>query len=231
MSVPSYESINDELGWAHCYFVQGAMSPGYRVNELLSPPVTGWSHVVIRDGEKQCMIFDPYTLSTFTVSHRSMEYASLRTPKQAFRPGSMCKHLRAKWASYEELGFRGDFGMAAHIMRALGEEPPAIKSHLIEVDDFGDPIETNVARRGKVVQEELKKLVKRNSKRGKVLEWFLAEGGGPKSLQVCMETFKITRSNALSYLFMLNKDHGIGYVLGGNTATVQVPGDINPFSE
>lgn len=229
MSVPSYESITEELGWAHCYFVQGNMSPGYRVNELLNPPVTGWSHVIVKDGDKQCMIFDPCSLSTLTVSHRSMEYASLRIPNLPFKSSSLISQIKNKWHEREELSMSCDFGMASHILRAFGVEPPAIK--MPEVDDFGDPLQNQVARRGKTEQEALKKPVKRNSKRGKLLSWFLAEGGGPKSLQVCMDVFKISRSNALSYLFMLNKDHGIGYVLGGNTATVHIPGNIDPFQD
>ena len=40
----------------------------------------------------------------------------------------------------------------------------------------------------------------------------------------------MTRSNALSYLYMLQKDHGIGYELVGDIASINLPnGCTNPF--
>ncbi len=53
---------------------------------------------------------------------------------------------------------------------------------------------------------------------------------GTRSVREAMAEFSMTRSNALSYLYMLQKDHGIGYDLVGDTATVKLPeGCTNPF--
>lgn len=224
MAAPTFDLLTDDIGWGRVYFARGDRSPGVRVNEVTDPPYPGYGHVIVLDSEKSCTLFCPFTFTTYNVSHRSMEYASLRCGVQSPQIGRLADHIKRKWADWSKLGSRVDFGMAAVILRKLGFEAPAIAYEV-------DPEEPPAQRKGKAIQEELKKPVKRNSKRGKVLTWFLADGGGPKAIQGCMAEFGISRSNALSYLFMLNKDHGIGYSLGGNTATVHIPGNIDPFLE
>jgi hypothetical protein len=79
------------------------------------------------------------------------------------------------------------------------------------------------------VENELKKPVPREGKRGKFLAWFL-EKGGSASVREAMAEFGISRSNALSYLFLLKKDHGIGYELVGDSASIALPkGCSDPF--
>ena len=233
MTVPSYELIKDNIGWARVYWARGDLeSKSARINEVQNPPTIGWSHVIIMDNPKQCTIFCPFTFQTYQVSKRSAEYASLRTPEQKLNITSLGKHLLEKWATWTKLGMRRDFGMAAIVLRAFGIEAPVTeRSAGLEYDDFGDPIEPVIEsnRKGKQSEEELKKPVKRNSKRGEVLAWFLEDGGGPKSVHAAMAVFKTTRSNILSHLFILQKDHGIGYSLASNTATVFVPGKVDPF--
>lgn len=224
MTAPTYELLTDDIGWGRIYFARGDKSPGARVNEVVDPPYPGYGHVIVMDQEKSCTIFCPFTFTTYNVSHRSMEYASLRQGLKTPEATQIAHHIQSKWAEWTKLGSRVDFGMAAVVLRKLGFEAPAV------VVDF-DPTEPPPQRKGKALGEELKKPVKRKSKRGKVLAWFLADGGGPKAIQACMAEFGISRSNALSYLFMLNKDHGIGYVLGGNTATVIIPGNVDPFTD
>lgn len=224
MTAPTYELLTDDIGWGRIYFARGDKAPGARVNEVTDPPYPGYGHVLIMDHEKSCTIFCPFTFTTYNVSHRSMEYASLRQALQTPSPGRIAEHLKNKWEGWQDLGTRVDFGTAAVALRKLGFEAPAITLQT-------DPMEPPAQRRGKALEDELKKPVKRNSKRGKLLAWFMSDGGGPKAIQACMAEFGITRSNALSYLFMLNKDHGIGYVLGGNTATVMIPGDVDPFTD
>ncbi|AJD82808.1 hypothetical protein [Achromobacter xylosoxidans] len=233
MTAPSYEMIKDNFGWARVYWARGDLeSKSARVNEVQNPPVIGWSHAIIIDGAKQCTIFCPFTFQSYQVSKRSAEYASLRTPEQRLNLVTLTTHLLKKWAIWVHLGMRRDFGMAAIILKAFGVEPPVTElSAGLEYDDFGDPIEpkTEGSRKGKQSEEEIKKLVKRTSKRGEVLAWFLEDGGGPKSIHAAMAVFKTTRSNILSHLFILQKDHGIGYSLANNTATVFVPGKVDPF--
>lgn len=233
MTAPSYELIKDNFGWARVYWARGDLeSKSARINEVQNPPTIGWSHVIIIDNPKQCTIFCPFTFQSYQVSKRSAEYASLRTPEQRLNMAALTTHLLKKWAVWVHLGMRRDFSMAAIILKAFGVEPPVAElSAGLEYDDFGDLIEPAIEsnRKGKQSEETLKKPVKRTSKRGEVLAWFLEDGGGPKSIHAAMAVFKTTRSNILSHLFILQKDHGIGYSLASNTATVFVPGKVDPF--
>ena len=69
--------------------------------------------------------------------------------------------------------------------------------------------------------------MKRSSKRGKILEFFMPNA---RSIREAMAEFGHTRSNVLSHLFMLQKDHGVGYTLVGDAATVALPpGCTDPF--
>lgn len=226
MTAPTYELLTDDIGWGRVYFARGDRSPGARVNEVTDPPYPGYGQVIVMDGDKSCTLLCPFTFSVYNVTHRSMEYASLRKAFQTPSIDRLASHLKENWAHWAKLGSRVDFGMVASVLRKMGFEAPVV-ADLVNVDVNEPPAQ----RKGKAFEEELKKPVKKSSKRGKVLSWFLADGGGPKSIQACMAEFGISRSNALSYLFMLNKDHGIGYVLGGNTATVVIPGNVNPFEE
>lgn len=226
MTVPTYELITDKVGWARIYFSKGDKSPGVRVNEVIDPPFPGWGHVIIMDGEKSCTIFCPFSFRTFSVSHRSMEYASLSEGHRLPTAEELGARIKTKWLEWAALGVRADFGMAAVVLKNLGFEAPAILE--IAKIDLNEP---PANRKGKELGEKLLKPVKMKSKRGQVLQWFLADGGGPKPIQAAMAEFDTTRSNILSHLFMLNKDHGIGYHLSGNTATVQVPEGVDPFGE
>lgn len=225
MTVPTYELLTDDLGWGVVYFARGDRSPGARVNEVTDPPFPGYGQVFIMDGERACTLFCPFTFQAFTVSHRSMEYASLKNAQALPSRERLADHLKSKWLDWARLSVRVDFGMAAVVLKKLGYEAPAITELVVAESD------RPTRRKGKELGEELKKPVKKNSKRGKFLAWFLADGAGPKSIQAAMAEFDMTRNNALSYLFMLNKDHGIGYILSGNTATVMVPGNVNPYGE
>ena len=85
--------------------------------------------------------------------------------------------------------------------------------------------DANKERGGKPVADNLLKPVKRDGKRGKVLEWFM-DTGEARSVREAMAEFEASRSSVLSYLHNLNKDHGIGYVLVGDTALVSMPADV-----
>lgn len=78
---------------------------------------------------------------------------------------------------------------------------------------------------GKPAAEKVLKPIKVGSKVHAVLEYFNKEHGA--SVTEAMTHFKTTRSNVLSGLFLLNKNHGLGYVLRGDVAVLTVPpGDL-----
>lgn len=73
---------------------------------------------------------------------------------------------------------------------------------------------------GKPAADKLLKPVKLNSKRGQFLKWFL---DGNRGVDQAMEHFGMTRNSVLTYWAALNRDHGIGYLLTGNTIEVILP--------
>ena len=58
------------------------------------------------------------------------------------------------------------------------------------------------------------------------------EKGGFCTLAQITEHFDIARSNALSYLYNLHKDHGLGYAVDGDNVVLWLsPGCASPFSD
>jgi hypothetical protein len=224
---PTIEMITERMGWAQVYWVQGAVPKHWdHRNEVSDPPCPGWSLCYVIRSFKTVTLFCPFTFQTFSVSPASSEFHSLRTPffDGKYRPDFMSKYLPEKWAMFLVANERRDFDMAAVVMKELGLEIP-MNLPTSEADPTKE-------RGGKETEVALKKPVKRDSKRGKFLEFFLADGGGLKSIREVMAQFDITRSNALSYLYMLQKDHGIGYKLVGDGAEVSLPeGCADPFGE
>ena len=134
------------------------------------------------------------------------------------RVGAM---LKRKWDQYQGWGWQRDYDVATMVFKKLGLPVP-------EQVMLGGEADTRT-KGGKDVATRLLKPVKRSGKRGKFLAWFL-DADGTRSVREAMVEFSMTRSNALSYLYMLQKDHGIGYVLVGDNASVTLPeGCDSPF--
>lgn len=173
------------------------------------------------EGEKRSTIFCPYSLTAFTVPNSCAELASAREPKE-WRRDFMVGTIVRNWEESQKFGFQKDYDTAAMVLKRLDAEVP----HRILTAAGEDTRE----RGGKQVEASLKKPVKRKGKRGDFLAWFLEGDAHARPVREAMAHFGMTRSNVLSYLFILQKDHGIGYVLQGDLATVQLPeGVTNPF--
>ena len=213
-------SIADGLELRHIYWVKGQTPKGSSYNNRVSdPPTSGWSHAIVIMGEKRGTIFCPFAFESFSLKMDAAEIAQSKpsevTPE---RIEWFKKHLLARWNEYQTLGLLKDYDTAALIMKRLGLEPPA--------DLLKGGEEDTRTRGGKEVSTKLLKPVKRNGKRGRFLQYFL-DNDGSRSVREVMAEMEMTRSNALSYLFTLNKDHGIGYHLIGDTATLELPeGDL-----
>lgn len=218
--LPSFERVTDKLGWAQVYWTIGKTKD--RNAEAQDGPCAGWSHVFVLPGDKRTTIFCPYSFESYQLSNRSSEVRAMRGPREGFRHEWAKEHLPRKWEQLAAFGFQRNYDLAAVVLKELGLEVP----RNLPAGDGGEAKE----RGGKPVESALKKPVKRGSKRGSFLAWFLSDGGGPKSIREAMAEFGITRSNALSYLFMIQKDHGIGYRLVGDAAEVVLPdGCEDPF--
>lgn len=214
--------LADGVEWLHVYWVRGDTPRGRQRNAVKDPPCSGWQHAVVLRGPKRSTIFCPYTLEGFTVPNDCAELAGAVQSRDPADAESVARRIRDKWNECQELGWARDYDTAALVLRRLGSEVPA---SLVK----GGEVDTR-KKGGKEVEEALKKPVKRSGKRGKFLEWFL-EGGGSRSVREAMAEFGMSRSNALSYLYMLQKDHGIGYELVGDVATVSLPACDSPFDD
>lgn len=213
----------EDLEWIHVYYVCGS-SPKGSVHryDVSDPPCSGWQHALLIPGVKRATLFCPFTLQAYSVRPNCAEVATAREPKD-FPRDYVVGLIHEKWAEMQARGWARDYDTAALVLRRLGAEVP------VQVMRGGE--EDTRRKGGKEVAVSLEKPVKRSGKRGKFLEWFLA-GGGSRAVREAMAEFGMSRSNALSYLYMLQKDHGIGYDLVGDVATVRLPdGCVNPFDD
>lgn len=215
--------VAEGLEWKEVYWVRGHLPKYYPTkNAVTDPPCSGWQHAFILTGEKRSTIFCPYSFGAYTVSNNCMEIVEATDPDE-FRQEFMVQHMERKWAEYQGYGYQRDYDTCALVLRRLGAPVPA------QIMTGGG--EDDRKRGGKEVGSRLLKPVKETSKRGKFLTWFLDEDG-TRSVREAMAEFAMTRSNALSYLYMLQKDHGIGYNLVGDMATIVLPeGCTDPFNE
>lgn len=216
--------VADNLEWKNVYFIQGAAPKHARLrNAVKDPSNSGWTLCFVLVGEKRSTLFNPWSFESWTVPNDCLEVSAAEEPRDEFRVAHMEELMREKWAKLQGAGFMRDYDTCALVMRRLGWAVPA------QVLTGGG--EDTRKKGGKDVATRLLKPVKRASKRGKVLAWLL-ENDGSRSVREAMVEFSVTRSNALSHLYMLQKDHGIGYELVGDVATVTLPdGCMDPFDE
>lgn len=243
--MPRLYRMAEGLFFGKIYWVIGDMPTTSRQrNEVKSPPNAGWSHAILIDkGGKLVTLFCPYTLEAFQVSRNSMEVQSMSmdvryvpNPKNpmnniedGFQPWSQDRQARLltmvmnAWEMAGRLALPGkDFDTAAVVINMLGGDVP-----LRVIAEGAEPDKPRGGKEADVLG--LLKPVKPNSKRGLVLAFFLPQ---PRSIREAMAEFGYSRSNVLSHLFILQKDHGIGYTLTGDAATILLPeGCTDPFAE
>lgn len=231
-------NVADGLSWRHIYWVNGPTKGGTgmgfpargdtfklesrrAVFAVQDPPVNGWSSAFVIEGDKRSVIFCPFSLTSYQVPNTCAELLSAKEPKE-WRKDFMVGVVTKAWAEAQKFGFSKDFDTAAMVLKRLGAEVP----HRVVTADGED----TRSRGGKEVEAEMKKPVKRKGKRGDFLTWWMAGDAMARPVREAMAHFGMTRSNVLSYLFILQKDHGIGYALQGDLATIQLPvGVTDPF--
>lgn len=219
--------VADGVEWLRIYWVRGYLKKGSRFrNEVQDPPCAGWQHAFVlrndsSNSKKLATIFCPYTMEAYQVSNQSSELATAKDGAE-FRASSVQEKLTTNWTKCQTRGWQRDYDICTLIMKKMGwEVPPQIM--------VGGEEDTR-KKGGKDGGNTLIKPVVAKGKRGKFLQWF-ADNDYSRSVREAMAHFSITRSNALSYLYMLNKDHGIGYELVGDTATINLPeGCTDPFN-
>lgn len=213
--------LADELQWARIYWIAGSPKRGQEYSPAVSaPPCSGWCGAVIVPGPKRSTLFCPYTFEAFTVPNDCGELRGAKMD-EAMDPKRLANLMREKWAIMQARGWHKDYDTAALVFKRLGEPVPE------QMLKGGE--EDTRKKGGKEAETSLTKPVKLEGKRGRFLAWFLGKGGSA-SVREAMAEFGMSRSNVLSYLYMLKKDHGLGYELVGDTATVRLPEGVdNPF--
>lgn len=242
---PRLYKIADGLFFGKIYWVMGDMpSTSRQRNEVKSPPNAGWSHAFLIDkGGKMVTLFCPFTLEGFQVSRNSMEIMSMSmdvryvpSPKNPMnnvedgwqewtqdRQDRLLKIIVSAWEMAGRLSLPNkDYDTAAVVISMMGGNVP-----LRVIPEGAEPDKPRGGKEADVLG--LLKPVKRESKRGLVLQFFLPK---PRSIREAMAEFGYSRSNVLSHLFILQKDHGIGYTLTGDAASITLPaGCTDPFAE
>ena len=214
-----YVNFKAGIYWASVYWVVGNVPAGStRRNEVSSPPNAGWSSCFVIDPDRESKtvkLFCPYTFQSFTVSRRSMEFDSLK-PKHFVRQFFLT-HLPQTWIEMRNRGWERDFTTAAHVMEAAGFEVP-------EAGEQRPP--KSIGGGGKPAAKALSKAVKRTGRKGEVLTILMAT----PSILAVTEKLGIDRKNVLSQLFLLKKNHGIGYKVEGDAVEIELPeGVSDPF--
>lgn len=236
-----WTEVTPGLGFASVYWVRGSTKPGLdgRHNEVTDPPTSGWSTTyVLYDplDEGVVTLFNPYSFKAHKVSRQSAEFATLKPSKhdsvewaaQVPKDAPMyatsvhwhVQSMKAKWRDYQRGSEPRDFDVAAEVLKLLGGP---------EMDKRKEGRKA-IAAAGKAVAAALAKPVKRKGRKGEVLAWFV-EAGLRGNLNKLCEALGIDRKNVLSQLYLLKKDHGIGYSISGDEVDVTLPeGCDDPFA-
>lgn len=210
------EEVAPGLFWGRVYWIRGDSPTKDRklMNEVKDPPTSGWGHAFLIDrGGKLVTLFSPFTMDAYQVTRTSAEVLGME-PAAPFDRERAVGHVMQTWQMVANFGWMKKFDEAAMVLQALGAEVP------LRTAAEGEGAEPEV-RGGKEADAlGLLKPVKRSGRRGQVLAFFLQ---GTRSAREAMAEFGVTRSNLLSQLYLLQKDHGIGYALVGDAVSVTLP--------
>ena len=241
--MPRLYKLAEGLSYGRIYWVSGDLPTNNRQrNEVTAPPSAGWSHCCLIDkGGQLVTLFCPYSLESFQVSRTSYEVTSMcmdskwvpnpKNPANRIEDGykswdeedtiKVIAIIQRNWDIFGKLNMSGkDFDTAAVVLQMLGVGAP-----LRITSENTEPEKPRGGKEADVLG--LLRPVKPESVRGRILAFFLPR---PRSIREAMAEFGYSRSNVLSHLYMLTKEHGIGYALSGDAATIILPpGCSDPF--
>lgn len=214
-----------DIEWRRVYWQPGQPKGTRFTAEVSDAPCSGHQAALFwRDG-KRFRIFCPYSMKSFSVSDQSQEYAG-SAPCETFDREYVTQLIQRKWANHEKLGIPADFDTASEALQRLGGIAPQRKPET-------RPEDTEKRAGGKYPAPKLLKPIVDGSKKAEVFKFF-REGG--RSVNEGCKHFSregaiMSRSNLLSQLFCLHRDHGIGYSLNGDRVALQVPGEVDPIQQ
>lgn len=209
------------------YYMRGtpprSVSTNFRIKD---PPTSGRSFAFVLGAEdaRRLTLFCPFTFQSYQVPPDAGEIQQEQAAMTDLRLTHLIELITANWYRYVRLGFQRDYDVAALVLTKLGADVPTVS--IADVPEFqeGEIVkEKKVRKGGKPSATELIKPVNRESKRGQVAEFFL--GSEHKPIRECMARMGMTRNSVLSALYVLNKDHGLGYETINDTAAIDIPID------
>ena len=197
-------------------YYQKGDGKGMKFWGVSNPPTHGNSHAFVIPPEKHTgmiTLFCPYSMQAFVIKENSLEVH--RAPDIELTDKYRKSLIRIIMENWDAGGEGKSYSTAITVLKFLGAPVPELK----QVDELAP--EKRKSTGGKPVADKLIKLVKKNSKRGKIAEFFMQ---GQKTLFEAMSLFGVTRSGALTHLHNLNSTHGLGYVLNANnTVDILIP--------
>ncbi len=218
---------DQSLSLERVYFTPGGSPKTWLYRAAVNTaPVCGYAMCLILRGEKRATILALSSLEAFTVPNKAGELHNT-TVYDLEEPGMTEKIiacLNNSWTKYCELGMQKSYDTVAVILNMLGAEIPTQAP--IAVHRPGKAIKKD-KKGGKEAADTLTKPVKKTSKRGIVAAYFAK--GDSQSLRACMAELEMSRSNVLTHLHGLHKDHGVGYELLNDTARLVLPADCDSF--
>ncbi len=203
------------------YFMNGTAPKGTRHPfALTDPPTSGHGHVVVIRGEKRSTLLCPFSLRSYQMMNHFAEVAAGKVVQ--VEPLRLASLITKNWEDCVAMGLQRDYSVAALVLTELGAEVP--KMAPVELAE-GEVAKT---QGGKPANPAILRVVKPSSKRGEVALFF--HSATPQSVHEAMARLGLTRSGVLSHLFCLHRDHGVGYTLANDCATLLVPDGFDLFA-
>lgn len=221
----------DGLKLYDVYYYRGSVPKHWGVYpSIKEPPNSGQSTALVIDPggaseKRRLTLFCPYTLQDYKLPVDAIELRA-ELLMTASRRRWFVEKIREKWEQSCRFGWQRSYDVAALVLTRLGGEVPTTAPAASEEVRA----RREEKRGGKRAGRELVKPVRKESKRGQVAALFLEQN--VRSLREAMARLGMTRSGVLTHLFGLHRDHGLGYELTGDTATVTLPKGVEtPFGE
>jgi len=234
MGMRRMNKMVDGLWRSKIYWTYGAAPRDAPPSCVDDPPSSGWSSVLVLEDGPNRLVLCPWSLRSYRIVPGSHEWSSMHgildPETDAEKVEWFGAHLVRKWAECARHGLANvDWDLAARVMRMLGVEPPSeAEVAAIPIAPYAKPPKPPQAKQqGGGEAKAPFKPVKRQGRKGEVLEAILA---GKTSVEALTGQFGITRSNLLSQLFLLRRDHGIGYTVSGDQLALQVPEGVEVFA-
>jgi hypothetical protein len=230
------------------YWTYGSAPRDMAASDVDDPPTSGWSTVMIMDDPdpKKWQLFCPYSFRGYRVRKDSYEALSF-----AGTGGSDGHSAASNFRDVGQKYFRESLPQkwAEHVRFATTNADWKTAEKVFKLLDIKPPTEEEINRKGRAVMRPTSapsatsaskkpagkpatpaaafKPVKREGRKGEVLKAIL---DGTSSADALTSQFEITRSNLLSQLFLLRKNHGIGYSVSGDQIALEMPeGIADPF--